>query len=259
MNFFLVLIATVMLQMNLFAQATLPSFYPCEGATPQGYSLDLGADSLYAAATSCEGLGSLRFNNEGESLIIHTASQPESITFLYKGVVGSADFWNGSFYFEESNDGQSWNIIDSIAGQGSMLINECEGAFFIPQNPESRYFRLIFVNKFSGDDMVNGGGNVNIDSIYVNGGEVTSVDQSASHENTVSVFPNPGKGQVFIQLREEISQLHVLSIDGKECLFVSTNNSQLIELNTESLVGGIYLLRVIGLSGREYNQKIIIQ
>ena len=86
------------IQMSLCAQATLPSFYPCEGATPQGYTLDLGTDSLYAAATSCEGSGSLRFNNEGENLIVHTASQPTSIAFLTKGVVGQADFWNGSFY-----------------------------------------------------------------------------------------------------------------------------------------------------------------
>ena len=245
--------------MSLFAQATLPSFYPCEGATPQGYTLDLGTDSLYAAATSCEGSGSLRFNNEGENLIVHTASQPTSIAFLTKGVVGQADFWNGSFYIEESVDAQDWIIIDSIAGQNALPLGTCEQRSFVPQNPESRYIRLIFVNKLSGDDIVNGGGNVNIDSIYVAGGEVTAIGQIAPSENEVSVFPNPGKGHIFIKLQEEVSQLHVFSIDGTERLFVNTNHSQQIELNTESFAGGIYFLRVIGLSGREYNQIIILQ
>jgi hypothetical protein len=245
-------------QVDLFAQATLPSFYPCEGATPQGYTLDLGADSLYAAASACEGSGSLRFGSETENLIIHTASQATSISFKVKGMLGTADFWNGSFHIEESVDGQTWAIIDSIAGQNALPIDACEERTFIPQNPESRYLRLNFFNKFSGNDTVNGGGNVNIDSIYVDGGEVTTIGQTAPSEHAVSVYPNPCKDQIFIQLQEEISQLHVFSIDGKECLFVNTNNSQQIELNTESLVGGIYLLRVIGISGREYNQKIML-
>lgn len=247
------------IQMSLFAQATLPSFYPCEGATPQGYTLDLGTDSLYAAATSCEGSGSLRFNNEGENLIIHIASQPTSIAFLTKGVVGQADFWNGSFYIEESVDAQDWIIIDSIAGQNALPLGTCEQRSFVPQNPESRYIRLIFMNKLSGDDIVNGGGNVNIDSIYVDGGEVTGIRLTDSPETEMSIYPNPGKGHIFIKLLEEVSQLHVFSIDGTERLFVNTNHSQQIELNTESFAGGIYFLRVIGLSGREYNQKIILQ
>lgn len=245
--------------MSLFAQATLPSFYPCEGATPQGYTIDLGTDSLYAAASACEGAGSLRFGSETENLVIHTATQPVSISFKVKAMLGTADFWNGSFHIEESVDGQTWAIIDSIAGQNALQIDACEERTFSTQNPESRYLRLNFFNKFSGNDTVNGGGNVNIDSIYVAGGEVTAIGQIAPSENEVSVFPNPGKGHIFIKLQEEVSQLHVFSIDGTERLFVNTNHSQQIELNTESFAGGIYFLRVIGLSGREYNQKIILQ
>ncbi len=247
------------IQMSLFAQATLPSFYPCEGATPQGYTLDLGTDSLYAPASACEGQASLRFGSENENLIIYTASQPTSISFKVKGMVGSANFWNGSFHIEESTDGQNWAIIDSIAGQNALPLDVCEERTFVPQNPESRYLRLNFFNKLSGNDTVNGGGNVNIDSIYVDGGEVTGIRLTDSPETEMSIYPNPGKGHIFIKLQEAVSQLHVFSIDGTERLFVNTNHSQQIELNTESFAGGIYFLRVIGLSGREYNQKIILQ
>ena len=41
--------------LNLKSQVTLPAFYACEGATPNGITLDLGADSLYAPASACEG------------------------------------------------------------------------------------------------------------------------------------------------------------------------------------------------------------
>jgi len=246
------------IQMSLFAQASLPSFYPCEGATPQGYTLDLGSDSLYAAASSCEGSGSLRFNSEGENLIVHTASQPTSITFLTKGVVGQADFWNGSFHIEESVDGQTWTIIDSIAGQNAIPIDACEERTFIPQNAESRYLRLNFFNKFSGNDTVNGGGNVNIDSIYVDGGEVTSIRLTDAPEAELLIFPNPGKGRMIVKNPEEIVRLTVYTLEGKERLAMNVTNSCNIELNTEELADGIYFLRVIGISGREKTQKMIV-
>jgi len=246
------------IQMSLCAQATLPSFYPCEGATPQGYTLDLGSDSLYAATSACEGSGSLRFGSETENLIIHTASQPTSISFKVKGMLGSADFWNGSFHIEESADGQTWTIIDSIAGQNAIPIDACEDRTFIPQNPESRYLRLNFFNKCSGNDTVNGGGNVNIDSIYVDGGEVTTIGRADKREAEFLIFPNPGKGLVFVKNQEEIAQITIYALDGTEKLALNVSNSSNVELNTEEFASGIYFLRVVGVSGREKSQKMIV-
>lgn len=252
----LALIATSIIQMSLFAQATLPSFYPCEAATPQGYTLDLGTDSLYAAATSCEGSGSLRFNNEGENLIVHTASQPTSIAFLTKGVVGQADFWNGSFYIEESIDAQDWIIIDSIAGQNALPLGTCEQRSFIPQNPESRYIRLIFMNKLSGDDIVNGGGNVNVDSIYIDGSTITSLLNNTNEKNYVQLFPNPSEGIFNLSSTAAMNRIQIFNSVGGLLLDAQLPNLFNYSFSLEQFKEGIYWIEVSGNGMRSTHKTI---
>ena len=256
MNFFLVLIATVMLQMNLFAQATLPSFYPCEGATPQGYSLDLGADSLYAPASACEGQGSLRFGSENENLIIHTATQPSSISFLAKGMVGTADFWNGSFHIDESTDGLSWTVIDSISGQASLPTNTCVEKSFPITNSETRYLRLNFFNKFSGNDTLNGGGNVNIDSIYVNGSTITSLLENSNETNNIRLFPNPSEGIFNLSSTAAMHRIRVFNSVGILILDTQLQNVLHYSFSLEQFTGGIYSIEVSGNGTRSTHKTI---
>ena len=255
MNFFLVLIAAVMLQMSLFAQATLPSFYPCEGATPQGYSLDLGADSLYAPASACEGQGSLRFNADNENLVIHCASQPTSLSFKVKAMVGTADFWNGSFHIEESIDGEIWTVIDSISGPNALPIDSCTNKTFIPTNIETRYLRLYFVNKISGDE-VTGGGNVNIDSIFVDGSTVTSLLKNSNETNNVRLFPNPSEGIFNLSSSAAMNRIRIFDAFGMLILDTLLPNVLNYSLSLEQFTGGIYWIEVSGNGMRSTHKTI---
>jgi hypothetical protein len=255
MNFFLVFIATVMLQMNLFAQATLPSFYPCEGPTPQGYSLDLGADSLYAPASACEGQGSLRFNADNENMIIHCASQPTSLSFKVKGMVGTADFWNGSFHIEESIDGEIWTVIDSISGPNAISIDSCTDKTFIPTNIETRYLRLYFVNKISGDE-VTGGGNVNIDSIFVDGSTVTSLLENSNERNNVRLFPNPSEGIFNLSSTVAMNRIQIFNSVGGLLLDAQLPNLFNYSFSLEPFTGGIYWIEVSGNGTRSTHKTI---
>ncbi|MFN5371777.1 MAG: T9SS type A sorting domain-containing protein [Bacteroidia bacterium] len=238
------------------AQAELPAFYACEGNTPLGFTLDLGTDSLYAPTSACEGQASLRFASESENLIIHTASQPTSINFLAKGMVGTADFWNGSFHIEESTDGQNWTVIDSISGQASLPIDSCVEKSFPITNPETRYLRLNFFNKFSGNDTINGGGNVNIDSIYVDGSTITSLLENSNKTNKVRLFPNPSESIFNLSSTSAMNRIRIFDAVGMLILDTQLPNVLDYSLSLEQLTGGIYWIEVSG-SGTRSTHKTI--
>ena len=241
--------------LHLKSQITLPAFYGCEGATPNGITLDLGADSLYAPASACEGNGSLRFGSENENIVIHTATQPTSISFLAKGMVGSADFWNGSYYIEESADGVAWSIIDSISGAESLPIDFCTSRTFNISNPDSRYLRLYFFNKFSGNDTTNGGGNVNIDSIYVDGGDITSI---LNPIKALSLYPNPAADWIKLSSLHAIRNLSVYSAQGQILQVNSTITDNEATLQIETLPAGVYFVTLVDRIGQSHTSKFFV-
>lgn len=244
--------------LNLKSQIALPAFYACEGATPNGITLDLGADSLYAPASACEGSGSLRFGSENENLVIHTATQPTSISFLAKSMVGSADFWNGSFHIEESADGISWSIIDSISGAEALPIDFCDSRTFSIANPDTRYLRLYFFNKFSGNDTLNGGGNVNIDSIFVGGGEITGKESTSTPDDVVSIYPNPSSEWVKLHSSHAIHNLNVYSAQGQTLQLnpIVTNTEATLQVG--HLPAGVYFITFIDNIGQLHTSKFFV-
>jgi hypothetical protein len=241
---------------NCLAQANLPAFYACEGNTPVGFTLDLGTDSLYAPASACEGQGSLRFGSENENLIIHTATQPSSISFLAKGMVGTADFWNGSFHIEESTNGQTWTVIDSISGQASLPTNTCVEKSFPITNSETRYLRLNFFNKFSGNDTINGGGNVNIDSIFVNGSTITSLLENSNETNNIRLFPNPSEGIFNLSSTVAMNRIQIFNSVGGLLLDAQLPNLFKYSFSLEPFTGGIYWIEVSGNGTRSTHKTI---
>jgi hypothetical protein len=244
--------------LNLKSQVVLPAFYGCEGATPNGITLDLGADSLYAPASACEGNGSLRFGAENENIVIHTASQPTSISFLAKGMVGTADFWNGSFHIEESADGLTWNIIDSISGAEALPIDLCDTRTFSITNPDTRYLRLYFFNKFSGNDTTNGGGNVNIDSIYVDGGEITGQANILNSESELVLYPNPAPDCIKLRSAHAIHSLSVYSAQGQLLQVNSTIINNEATLQLDKLSAGMYFVTSVDRFGQSRTSKFFV-
>jgi hypothetical protein len=237
------------------AQAELPAFYACEGNTPVGFTLDLGTDSLYAPASACEGQGSLRFNADNENLVIYCASQPTSLSFKVKAMVGTADFWNGSFHIEESIDGEIWTVIDSISGPNAIPIDSCTIKTFIPTNIETRYLRLYFVNKISGDE-VTGGGNVNIDSIFVDGSTVTSLLKNSNETNNVRLFPNPSEGIFNLSSTSAMNRIRIFDAVGMLILDTQLPNVLHYSFSLEQFTGGIYWIEVSGNGTRSTHKTI---
>lgn len=165
-NFLLAFILIGMLKLN--AQVVLPASWNCDGPTPPStdWALNLGANPNYASSSACEGAGSLRFDLTNESLTIFFATQPGTITYDIRGMVGSAPQWNGTFILQESADGNTWSTFKTHTGVGNIPKDNCSPQTATPQNSSTRYVRFFFQNKISGND-AGGGGNVNVDNIAI--------------------------------------------------------------------------------------------
>lgn len=73
-------------------------------------------------------------------------------------------------------------------------------------------------------------------------------------EETITVFPNPGDDEVFINSREQISAIRFFDIHGKEALKVRNPETK---INTSGLVAGIYFWEARAISGKTIRGKWI--
>jgi len=77
-------------------------------------------------------------------------------------------------------------------------------------------------------------------------------------DNTVSIFPNPAKGEVnFISNDAEINSIEIFNLQG-QCVFIKNTHSTNVSINLDTFNPGIYTTRVK--SGKEIKiQKLIVQ
>jgi hypothetical protein len=81
-----------------------------------------------------------------------------------------------------------------------------------------------------------------VDDIIVESGTVSIEENSAI---SVSAYPNPAVNELNISASEEIVQIEILSLDGKVI-----KTSKLTKIDVKSLTGGIYIYRVVTVSGK---------
>ena len=77
--------------------------------------------------------------------------------------------------------------------------------------------------------------------------------------NLITLIPNPATDKVLVSSLENISKVNIFSIDGK---FIFTKNSnrnlKYIEINTNQLIDGIYIIQIITNSNYTYSKKLIL-
>ncbi len=83
-----------------------------------------------------------------------------------------------------------------------------------------------------------------------------------NHENTIVVFPNPASDNVYIDLTlNEFSdvQINILNITGQAILSKEyvVNKNDRIELNTSSLLSGVYTIQ-LNIGSEQFSRKLII-
>ena len=189
--------------------------------------------------------------NLNEVTEIPTLVSPGSMAPIYNGIVFEwtavehADFYS----LEISSSSESFNYITTQPS-----------AFITDLSPDETYFWLVApFNETSGCGRTS-------PKVLITGGDATSVE-SLNDLAEFYVFPNPiNQGaslQVQITSKESFTaDLTILSLEGKEVLVqkgkeIKTNNN-LLEISTESLTSGMYILQVRSEKG-VFSKQIVIK
>jgi hypothetical protein len=134
--------------------------------------------------------------------------------------------------------------------------NTCVEKSFPITNSETRYLRLNFFNKFSGNDTINGGGNVNIDSILVNGSTITSLLENSNETNNIRLFPNPSEGIFNLSSTVAMNRIQIFNSVGGLLLDAQLPNLFNYSFSLEPFTGGIYWIEVSGNGMRSTHKTI---
>lgn len=172
----LLLTALIAIAFGSFAQSPVPTSWDCStGIPPEGWTFDniSGGNTNYSAAASCDGVSSLRFDADNESLTIFFGQQPGEIVYRIGGSTTGSP-WEGNFTVDESVDGANWvNIKTYLDGELPVGSIPCLEETITLSDPASRYLRFFYVDKISGS-------NLKVDEISVASPIIT--------EATISVF-----------------------------------------------------------------------
>jgi hypothetical protein len=76
--------------------------------------------------------------------------------------------------------------------------------------------------------------------------EVTEVGIAGANVKDLTIYPNPAQNEVFVSGIEHISNVEIISLDGKVVMSETTDNNR---IDVSSVEGGMYIIRVI--SGNE--------
>lgn len=118
-------------------------------------------------------------------------------------------------------------------------------------------FRFLMSSNTSVDGgTVSATGVTKIDDIIITGLDATGIEDFEAN-TFVNVYPNPSKGNIFIENNGEIAKIAVYNVLGK-CIYTSENSA---ESRTE-LTGfekGMYIVQIISNHNRAYSQKLIVE
>jgi hypothetical protein len=123
-------------------------------------------------------------------------------------------------------------------------------------NQSSVYLRWIMTSDTSSaGTLVEQGGKIKIDDIFVTGTDVSSVEGIAQIQ--VSIFPNPFTESITIQNVNEEHQIQIIDMSGR--LIYSSNIAKGQQLNLSQLNSGIYSLQLFDQKGHFVISKKIIK
>lgn len=123
----------------------------------------------------------------------------------------------------------------------------------------SLYLRWIMTSNInSAGETVASNGINKIDDIYVVGKIMTTGIIDNPQIKVFSVYPNPTNGRFMVEASENISAITVFNSNGR-CVFNKTSqNSRSINLELDSLQQGTYFIKILTISGKEGDQKVVI-
>ncbi|MDR3706636.1 MAG: chondroitinase-B domain-containing protein [Paludibacteraceae bacterium] len=88
----------------------------------------------------------------------------------------------------------------------------------------------------------------------------TAVSLATSDAGKAIVYPNPGKGEFYIQTTSPISKIEVVNMWGEKCYTAPVNpQTTLNAINLSALTTGVYFIKITDLHGKVANKEIILK
>jgi hypothetical protein len=161
----------------------------------------------------------------------------------------------------ESNISESWQgqteldyVLRDMADADGTLLD------FSTESTQSESYQIMLTNEF---DMQNCNILVFVQNMangYIMEVSNTPLADFVSSESLsqmqISVYPNPAKNNVRIACGSVIQNVHVYNVTGEQIMFVQPN-SNLAEISTEALAGGVYIIQIETDLGVEIKRLII--
>lgn len=205
--------------------------YDCSYATPSS----LNCSSIFF---NVNGSGiNTSFNLDCEALLLDV----ELSEFKAELISNTVDlFWttesevdNDYFVVERSTDGNKWNAIDTLSGQGN--------------SSQTYHYKTNDINPLYGVSYYR------LKQVDFNG-QVTYFESQKieNYNQNITIFPNPSNQLIYINGIETTDQnnIQVYSINGKHVTdqtSISFNNRQ-VEIDFYGLTNGIYIININGIS-----------
>lgn len=170
-------------------------------------------------------------------LITFTANAQENQTHLLKWQTASEEN-NAAFEIEKSADGQSWERIGTVEGNGTTIF--ASNYSFVDENPLNgmNYYRLKQID-FDGQFEYS---------------EVELVKQSLLNDKAVVLYPNPVQDNLTIENGEGLATIY--NVLGQPIRAFSIFNSQ-SSIDVSDLSKGHYLLKITKTNGTIVSQPFV--
>ena len=126
-------------------------------------------------------------------------------------------------------------------------------------NQPSLFLRwLMTTNTSSTGGTVLATGIDKIDDIYITGKQLSSAVNESDSYTVCRIFPNPATGNITIDSKETVMEAFVINCQGICWYRQPAPDPHSFIINTSSLPSGIYIVKIIMLSGKTTTKKIIL-
>jgi hypothetical protein len=88
--------------------------------------------------------------------------------------------------------------------------------------------------------------------------DAVNIEETADHQNALTVFPSPTSGILSIQLPGiDNWNIHVFNSNGQLVSTENINQSSFIQLNIQNLNTGLYTVQAMNGAGRVYSEMVV--
>lgn len=193
------------------------------------------------------------------------AVKPNGDTIHFETIPHWDFHWQGAYYFQKPLHLPAGTVLYGEATYDN-TINNPENPNDPPQDvslgesttDEMMLFYFVYTAYFPGDEntVIDTSGHI---PHYLNCLSLTSIDEDGLMNGGLDIFPNPASNKLIVTDKQlKIKSMSIYDMTGRQLINFEKISRSEIEVDIHEMKVGIYLLKVIGESGKEAYRKIVI-